>query len=955
MSLQESNYAKTDAVSALVDQFEADPNSKYDVTTQKALVVAKSLQKRAQMLQTPAERKQQMELDRMIQNPGDKVTLTQLTDQAFRSDAAKRAANQLIHILDMQGVPRFFSPIERTLLKGFQTFGSYLPGVAIPLVKEQMRKETANVILPAEPNILNGHLSERRKEGVRMNVNFLGEAILGEDEAQSRFDQYWEALADPGIEVVSVKISTIYSQIHPIGREKSIAEMSDRLAKLYTRSDQFEFERADGKKVTKFIYLDMEEYRDMTLTAEVFMGTLDREEMKNTRAGIVLQAYIPDSFLMQKRITEWAKKRVANGGAPITMRIVKGANMEMERVEASAHGWPQAPFKTKVETDANYKQMVQFAFEEENLEAVKPGIASHNLFDVSYALVLAYELNALSDVQFEMLEGMANHQRRALHEFTRNLLLYAPACKKENFIHAIGYLIRRLDENTGEENFLRHAFNITIDSEAWKKLESGFLNAFDRIKSIDNQPRRKQDRRVEKFEYDESPLALMDFENEADTDFSLPENADWARQIVEKWEPLHSDKATRIPLFIAGEQVSSELRDVRECTDPSRPSVVVGTYAQASSKDAEKAIECAKSDPDGWRNKSAIERQKVLRRVATEFRKARGDLIGVAIADGGKLIQESDPEISEAIDFCEFYAASAVEIENLDGVEASGQGVVVVVSPWNFPIAIPCGGIAAALAAGNTVILKPASNTVLVAHEMCECFYRAGVPRTALQFLPCSGGSVGQQMVAHPDVSTVILTGGTETAIRMLQHRPETRLLAETGGKNATIVTAVSDRDQAIKNIIHSAFGHSGQKCSATSLLLLENEVFNDQKFRASLVDAVSSMKVGSAWDLNTKIGPIIAPPDRDLENGLTRLEEGETWALRSEEKIDGNPSLYSPAIKWNVSRGNYTHCTEFFGPSLGVMKFDRLEEAIEIVNETGYGLTSGIESLDDREQEVWL
>jgi RHH-type proline utilization regulon transcriptional repressor/proline dehydrogenase/delta 1-pyrroline-5-carboxylate dehydrogenase len=328
--------------------------------------------------------------------------------------------------------------------------------------------------------------------------------------------------------------------------------------------------------------------------------------------------------------------------------------------------------------------------------------------------------------------------------------------------------------------------------------------------------------------------------------------------------------------------------------------------------------------------------------------------MGAALADAGKTLMESDPEVSEAVDFVEFYSATARHFEELSGIDTSPLGVVVVVSPWNFPIAIPCGGIAAALAAGNTTILKPASNAVLVAHVLCECFYRAGIPRSALQLLPCSGGTVGQKLVSHPDVDTVILTGGTETAQRMLTHRPEMRLLAETGGKNATIVTALADRDQAIRNVIHSAFSHGGQKCSATSLLLLQEEVYEDSGFRSTLVDAVTSLKVGSAWDLSTKMGPMISPPSGVLERGLKELETGESWAVLP-EPCDSNPCLYTPGIKWDVQPGSYTHMTEFFGPLLAVMKFRTLHEAIDLVNQTGFGLTSGLESLDDREQEYWL
>ncbi len=326
------------------------------------------------------------------------------------------------------------------------------------------------------------------------------------------------------------------------------------------------------------------------------------------------------------------------------------------------------------------------------------------------------------------------------------------------------------------------------------------------------------------------------------------------------WSKRSGERATEIPLSIAGRTVQ-ESRESGQSVDPSRPGVVVGRFQLADASDIEDAVRCARRDPDRWRSLDAAQRHAILRAVAVEIRQARGELIGAAMADGGKTVSESDPEVSEAVDFVEFYSACASSFETLEGLTASPRGVVVVVSPWNFPIAIPCGGIAAALAAGNCVILKPASNTVLVAHLLCECFYRAGVPRSALQMIPCEGRTVGTTLVSHPEVDTVILTGGTETALRMLEAKPDIRLLAETGGKNATIVTAMADRDQAIKHVIRSAFGHAGQKCSATSLLLLEEEVFADAEFQAALVDAAKSLRVGSAWDLATRMGPLIAKP----------------------------------------------------------------------------------------------
>ena len=942
----------TESFDSLFGGFEPVPGSPHSLTIQKALFVARSLQERARALQTSSERRQQAELDRMLQTPSDKATLALMTDQAFRTSDPARAVEHLTYILDVQGVPRFFGPIDRTLMKGFQSFGAFVPGVALPLVKEHMQKETANVILPGEKEVLTQHLAERRTEGVRMNVNFLGEAVLSEAESERRLQQYLQGLQWPETEVVSIKISTLYSQISPLAREHTVSVLCDRLERLFRTADRARFIRPDGVSVPKFVYLDMEEYRDKELTAAAFMRTLDRDGLQHVRAGIALQSYIPDSFRTLLQLQEWARRRVANGGGRITIRLVKGANMESERAESSVRGWPQAPYQTKLETDANYKRMVHEVLKPENLVAMDVGVASHNLFDLAYGLVLAHERNALDKVQFEMLEGMANAQRRALFELSRNLLLYAPACRKENFINAIGYLIRRLDENTGPENFLRHAFKIEVDSPEWRQLEQGFLAAFDAIPRTSDAPRRNQDRNVLPVATPALARGWQQLECEPDTDFALPQNGEWVQQIVAKWQARCGAAAVQVPLVIAGEEVLED-RTVRDCLDPSRPGVVVGRYRQATDADVARAADCAAEDPDGWRAMPVEQRFELLGKVAQQLRIARGDLIGATLADGGKTPMESDPEISEAIDFLEFYRDTARWWQQMPTLKARPKGVVVVVPPWNFPVAIPCGGVAAALAAGNTVIIKPASDAVLVAWEMCQCFWRAGVSKKALQFLPCSGGREGRKLVNNPQVSAVILTGGTETALTMLDDNPRLNLFAETGGKDATIVTAVSDRDLAIKHILHSAFSHSGQKCSATSLLLLQSEVYDDPSFRRSLCEAVQSLKVGSAWELDTKMGPMIKPPSGDLETALKVLEPGEEWAVMP-QPMEGNPCLWTPGVKYGVRPGSYTHMTEFFGPLLAVMRFERLSEAVALVNQTGYGLTSGLESLDEREWDYW-
>jgi len=933
-----------------------DGSSKLDPDVQKALHVARWLQIQASLERTPRERRKQGELDRMVRNPADKATLTELTDEVFRAADAAQAFGQLLKIFQQRGVPAFFSITDRMLLRLLGWIGSVAPEAAMALFKDYLRKQSAEVILPGERESLSNLLRQRARSGVRMNVNFLGEAILSEAEAERRLKHYLQALQWPETEVVSVKISTLYSQISPLAREHTIQVLAERLERLFRTAERARFTRVNGDIVAKFVYLDMEEYRDKELTAAAFMRALDRPGLANARAGIALQSYIPDSYQTLLDLQCWARKRSQSGGGRITIRLVKGANLETERAEASVRGWPQAPFHTKQETDANFKRMLREMLRPENLAAMDVGVASHNLFELAYALVLVNAGGAGAGVQIEMLEGMADHQRRALGMVFENLLLYAPACHRENFVNAIGYLIRRLDENTGPENFLRHSFGLQPGSSEWKKLEQDFLNSILAMSSVSGAPRRYQDRRQPTaLGHGSQAQARNKFQNEPDTDFALGANGIWAQDILNKWSAIQGERALRIPLVVAGEEIHQENQEPRrECKDPSRPGVVVGVYPQASESLVNKAVECAAADPDGWKGLAPSARYEILGRVAQELRAARGDLIGAALANGGKTIGESDPEVSEAVDFAEFYRDAALSWQELGTIKSCAKGVVVVVSPWNFPIAIPCGGVVAALAAGNCVILKPASDTVLVAWELCCCFWRAGVSRRVLQFVPCAGGAEGRSLVNHPAVDAVILTGGTETAIGMLESNPTMQLHAETGGKDCTIVTALADRDQAIKHVLHSAFSHSGQKCSATSLLLLEAEVYDDPVFRRTLCESAASLIVDSAWNLETRMGPLIRAPSGELDIALKTLEPGEEWALLPKRSLS-NPNLWSPGIKYGVTPRSYTHLTEFFGPILGVMRFETLSEAIGLVNETGYGLTSGLESLDEEEWRAWM
>jgi RHH-type transcriptional regulator, proline utilization regulon repressor / proline dehydrogenase / delta 1-pyrroline-5-carboxylate dehydrogenase len=919
-----------------------------------AVSLAEAWQNRANQLLTCREKAVQAKMLRLLTHPSDKVVLMKLIDQSFRSRNNRRVADQVACLLRDYGIPGFFPVSEKLLARLFLAVGRHIPDLSVPRMIDKMREDSSQTIVPGEKELFHAHLRKRKSEGVRMNINHLGEAVLGEEEARSRLKGYIEALRSPEIEYISVKISTLYSQVHPLAFEHTVAVLKDRLSQLYQAARDNCFTRKDGTRAPKFVNLDMEEYRDLEITVTAFKRALEENEFKGHSAGIALQAYLPDSYAIQRELTGWAAKRVVEGGSPINVRLVKGANLEMEQVIAALQNWPLAPYDNKLEVDANFKRMLEFGMAPENVRAVHLGIASHNLFDLAYALKLAQNNGVTPYISFEMLEGMADHVRRAIQETTGDVLLYAPVAGREEFINGIAYLIRRLDENTGEENFLRYSCKLRTGSKEWTLLKGQFLASCRHKDKAGDTPHRTQDRMHEKFPARMGTCYTGEFDNEPDTDWSMAANRLWAKKVRDDWKKEPSDAPIQIPLVIGGEEITSG-RETRDCMDPSRINdrVCVARYAMANDEDVERAVAVARADPDGWRVRTLEERHEVLSRVAMELRLSRGDLVGAAAANTGKVFMEADVEVSEAVDFAEYYPFSAKAFTDLPNVRSRGKGVALVISPWNFPIAIPCGGIVASLAAGNTVIFKPSSDAVLVAWRLCRCFWDAGVSRNVLQFLPCSGAVTGGKLTGHPHVDAIILTGGTDTGLRILEQRPDGFLSAETGGKNATIVTAVSDRDQAIKNVIHSAFSNSGQKCSATSLLILEKEVYEDEGFKRQLVDAARSLAVGSSWSFENRMGPLIRPPAGELKKALSELEPGESWALEP-RYVDDNPLLWTPGIKWNVQPGSVTHMTELFGPVLGVMCAKNLDHAVALVNQTGYGLTSGLESLDRREQERW-
>jgi len=867
------------------------PGGSDEVSTAAVRLAAELLEK-ATRQQTADEAREGGKLARLMEDPAGKSFTFAMVDEVFRSHVPAIQAERYRSLLRDFGLPKYPPTSERALMKIGALASTSLPGIVMPAIANRMRAESARVIVDGAPKPLHDYLARRKAEGFRINLNHLGEAVLGEEEASHRLEAILSHLESPQVNYISVKISAIFSQINLLAWEDTLAEIKDRLRKIYRAA----------LAQRKFVNLDMEEYRDLALTLAAFRDVLDEPEFMSLSAGVVLQAYLPDSRQAQRELTAWAQRRVARGGADIKLRLVKGANLSMEAVEAELHGWQQAPFTTKADTDANFRRMLEFGCQRENAGAVRLGVASHNLFDVALAMILRERNGTQSRVELEMLEGMANHQARAVRDAAGGLLLYAPAVQENDFLSALAYLVRRLDENTARDNFLRDMFGLKPGTPAWERQSEKFVQGWNERATIGAESRRTA------FAID--PENPDRFENEPDSDWTQTKTRDALWAAVNTWTPKPMPDLPKLDSILQ---------------------------------------QAANAQP-AWERLGAQKRGQILQQCARVMSAQRFDTIACLRVNGKKAIPEADGEVSEAIDFARYYARN---FQIPDGLNAKALGIVAVTPPWNFPYAIPCGGVLAALMAGNSVVLKPAPETIETAWLLAQQLWQGGVPRDVLHFFPCEDGATGRALITDPRVACVVLTGAYETA-RMFQNwRPGLHLFAETSGKNTLVITAQADRELAIKDLVKSAFGHAGQKCSAASLAIVEAEVYDDPVFQRQLRDAAASLAVGPATDPRSVVTPLIREPGEALLRALTTNDSGESWLLPP-RRIGDDPCLWSPGIKLGVRPGSWFHRTECFGPVLGIMRAESLAKAIEWQNATDYGLTAGLHSLDPREQKFW-
>ena len=670
----------------------------------------------------------------------------------------------------------------------------------------------------------------------------------------------------------------------------------------------------------------MEQFRCRDLTHEV-LERIVREEVLAAwpDLGIVVQTYLLDAPDDLDRLERIARDR----GAPITVRLVKGAYWDEEVVLARQASHPVPVFEEKAATDKSYERC------SERLVAawphLRPAFASHNPRSLACAMVVCDEAGLPRDaVEFQMLYGMAEGLRHAVQAQGYRTRVYVPAGE---IIPGMAYLVRRLLENTSNESWLVNKHEHRSPTEALRPPRPAPVAPPKRPRRFRNHPPLELHR----------PAARDALEG----------------AIVRARQSFGGDH----PLLIAGEAVEpNEWIDVRP---PATPSILMGRAAIADPAHVERAVAAARAAFPRWRDTSVRRRASVLRRAAALMNERRCDLAATMIFESSKPWREADGDVVEAIDFLRYYAAEAerlgrgLDLTTVPGetnrYTFEGRGVVGVIAPWNFPLAILTGMTAAALAAGNAVVMKPAHQSPIIAGSLARILYEAGIPAEALHALPGHGPAAGQALVEHPDVDMIAFTGGNVAGQAIARAAAEVRpgqrgfkkLLAELGGKNAVIVDEDADLDLAVAGVVASAFGYAGQKCSAASRVIVVGTARDE--FRARLIAAVESLPVGPPEDPYTVVPPVISSEARARIEGYIATGMSKGRLIARGHMPGGEGHYVAPHVFEDLSPRSPLAREEVFGPVLTLFHSDAFDEALTLALDSPFALTGGLYSRDPR------
>ena len=834
-----------------------------------------------------------------------------------------------------------YAPLIRTGVRA----AKIVPFISGQLLRWNVSGMARQFIAGRNPEDVIKTLRKRRAQGIGFTVDLLGEAVVSEQEANEYAMRCLELLEHLGRETrgwsdplgknadlfpvvnLSVKISALYSQMNPADPADSIAHLAPKLRPILRRAHD----------LGAFVNFDMESYVHKNSTLELFKTLFTEPEFRDwSHVGIVIQAYLRDAEDDLRNLLKWGRERRTR----FAVRLVKGAYWDFEKIRSLQNGWACPVFLQKPESDLNFEVLTRILLENESI--VTAAFGSHNVRSIAYAQALADQLGIdRSRFEFQLLYGMAGPVKRALVKMGYRVREYSPVGE---LLPGMAYLVRRLLENTSNEGFLRAKFSDNVS-------EAELLRDPAELVTQSWNGARRMDVGEDSTSLDTRPDDT--YENAPLVNFVYQQNQDRMREALAH---VRTQLGQKYPLVINGDRVWTD--KTIASINPSSPEDVVGHVAEAGIPEAERAVKAARDAFEKWRWTSFETRCRLLERAADILHRRRYELSALEVFEVGKAWAEADGDIREAMDFCLFYAHQMRLIgrprltQHVLGEESYQhywpRGVAMIIAPWNFPLAILTGMTTAALVTGNTVIMKPAEQSAVVGAMLMEIFEEAGVPPGVLNYLPGKGSVMGAYLVDHKDVDVIAFTGSREVGLRIWESAGKTRegqrelkqVICEMGGKNAVIIDADADLDEAIVDTIYSAFGYQGQKCSACSRLIILEEIYPRAMER--LMNAAASLRVGNPEEPGITVGPVI--DGKAHKNILEYIEIGKNESCLAFQRADVPEKGFfiPPTIFTNVDPKNRIACEEIFGPVLSVIKARDLDEAFQIANSTEFALTAG-------------
>ena len=844
--------------------------------------------------------------------------------------------------------------------------GGLLKGVASKGIENRITAMAERFIAGTDAESALPALQKFWKQGIAFSVDLLGEACVSDEEAIAYQNKYLDLIDNLPATVakwkpnerletdhlgpiprtnVSIKISSLYARTDPIDFEGSMRGLMETLVPILKRA----------KEKNVFINFDMEQFELKDLTLELFMRCCEEVDFE---AGLAMQAYLRSGDDDARRVIEWSKRT----GRQVSVRLVKGAYWDFETIHADEQGWPVPVWSRKIDTDACFERMatqfIQSTPRSHNEGGIKLALGSHNVRSIAHSLaVLEKNDLPINAIELQMLHGMADQLKAAAVERDIRIREYVPVGE---MIPGMAYLVRRLLENTSNESWLKAGF---LDNASPEELLASPHRTFTvdpGIQQLQTAPERHALSNAVEGVGDGRPFFT---------------------------EPLRDFAETHTRDTFKASIKNASVPDVAN---------------DRTIDDVEEAVSLAQHAFKIWREVDPKVRANVLVKAAAIMRERRDQLSGIIIKENGKDWRNADADVTEAIDFCEYYARKAMPlfqydrlgrfIGELDQLFYQPRGVCAVISPWNFPLAICIGMTAAALVTGNTVVVKPAEQTPGIAQVMCEILWEAisdglrdagsvGVlaagskhgyshqrdagstsagaasaliPQNILHFLPGDGETIGAALVRDPRISIIAFTGSKAVGLDIIKAAgitPDTQpfvkqVICEMGGKNAIIIDASADLDEAVLGVRASAFGFQGQKCSACSRAIVVDSAHD--LFLHRLVESTRSLVIGDPLEPGTDVGPVIdeeaAAKIREyIKIGKSEgtLELGMDVPDGLEQRV-GKPFV-GPHIFSGIRPDHRLANEEVFGPVLAVIRVKDFDEALEVANATPYKLTGGL------------